>query len=51
MTVGGFDLIMRRDIPVIEHPSSSESCLLGAKNERIKVMKNIGLKFMTRKLG
>lgn len=49
MTVGGFDLIMKKDVPVIEHPESSESCLLGGHNERIKVMRHIARKFMTRK--
>jgi hypothetical protein len=49
MTVGGFDLIMKKDMPVIEQPESSARCLLGAYNERIKNMKQIARKFMTRK--
>ena len=49
MVTGGFDLIMKKDIPVKEHQSSDYRCMLGAKNERKKVMKSIALKFMDRK--
>lgn len=49
MIIGGFDLIMKKDVPVKEHESSDYGCMLGAKNERKKVMKEIALKFMERK--
>ena len=49
MTVGGFDLIMKKDVAVIEQPESSESCLLGGHNQRKKVLKNIAHKFLLRK--
>ena len=50
MTVGGFDLIIKKDVMVVEHSSSSVRCSLATKNERKKVMKQIGINFMTNKM-
>lgn len=49
MTVGGFDLIMKKDVIVEEDGRKEVRCHLGSKNERMKVMRHIGVSFMTRK--
>ena len=49
MTVGGFDLIMKKDVPIEQHEMNMYSSTLGSKNERKKVMKKIAIQFMTKK--
>ena len=50
MSVGGFDLIMKKDIIVKQNEHFEYNTMLGTKNERKKVMKNIGNRFMERKM-
>jgi tubulin polyglutamylase TTLL9 len=49
MTVGGFDLIVDKGIKVVQDKASSCTGLLGARNERVKVMRSIIRRFMWRK--
>lgn len=49
MTIGGFDLIMKKGIKVSEPKKSEYGSLLGCYNERRKVMKNIGKRFLMSK--
>ena len=50
MMVGGFDMIMKKDVMVKEHEKSDYHTMLGAKNERKKVMKELAKRFMERKI-
>jgi hypothetical protein len=49
MTVGGFDLIIDKGIKVVQDKKSHFTGLLGAKNQRINVMRHIVRKFLQRK--
>lgn len=49
MTVGGFDLIIDKGVKVIQDKKSNYTGLLGAKNQRIKVMTHLVRKFLLRK--
>lgn len=50
MSVGGFDLIIDKGVKIVQEKSSHYTGLLGAKNERNKVMKDIIRKCIGRKL-
>ena len=49
MAVGGFDIIIDKGIKVVQPKMSSYSGLLGAKNQREKVMRHIVKKFLKAK--
>ena len=50
MVVGGFDLIIDKGIKVSQDKKSHYNGLLGAKNQRIKVMNHLVRKFLQRKI-
>jgi hypothetical protein len=49
MNVGGFDLIIDKGIKVVQDKRSQYTGLLGAKNQRVKVMSHLVRKFLHRK--
>jgi hypothetical protein len=49
MTVGGFDLIVSKGLRVVQDKHSQYTSFLGAKNQRLKVVRHIVRKFMKRK--
>lgn len=49
ITVGGFDLIMDKGVKVVHSKYSDHHTLLGAKNERKKVMRHIYRQFLKEK--
>jgi hypothetical protein len=49
MSVGGFDLIIDKGIKVVQDKRSHYTGLLGAQNQRVKVMSHIVRKFLHRK--
>lgn len=49
MTVGGFDLIIDKGIKVVQDKHSEYTCMLGGRNQRVKVVRHIMRKFLMRK--
>lgn len=49
MNVGGFDLIIDKGIKVVQSKYSCYTGLLGAKNQRLDVIRHLVRKFMSRK--
>jgi tubulin polyglutamylase TTLL9 len=49
MTVGGFDLIIDKGIKVVQDKYSQYTSLLGARNQRVKVVRHLIRKFLLRK--
>lgn len=49
MTVGGFDIIIDKGIKVTQDKHSEYTCFLGAKNQRVKVVRHLVQKFLLRK--
>jgi hypothetical protein len=49
MSVGGFDLIIDKGIKVVQDKRSHYTGLLGAQNQRVKVMSHLVRKFLHRK--
>ena len=49
MNVGGFDLIVDKGIKVVQNKRSQYTGILGATNQRVKVMSHLVRKFLHRK--
>lgn len=49
MSVGGFDLIISKGLKVVQEKHSQHTGFLGAKNQRVKVMRHIVRKFLQKK--
>jgi hypothetical protein len=49
MTVGGFDLIVDKGVRVVQPKNSYYTGLLGARNQRVKVVRSLMRDFLTRK--
>lgn len=49
MTVGGFDLIIDKGIKVVQDRHSQYTSFLGARNQRVKVVRHLVRKFLMRK--
>ena len=49
MNVGGFDLIIDKGAKVVQSKRSDYSGLLGAKNQRVKVVRHLARKFVKNK--
>lgn len=49
MTVGGFDLIIDKGIKVVQDKHSQYTSFLGARNQRVKVVRHLIRKFLMRK--